>query len=377
MKYILWLFRIVVGVLFIFSGLVKANDPLGLSYKMNEFFEVWGTTWAMEYSLALSVAMIGFEIIAGVGLLLGAAFEIFSFLLLLLTAFFTFLTAYVYLTDKIKECGCFGDCIKISNAETFWKDVILLILVLILFVFRKRIKPLFSGYPTTALMVLTAFFAFFIQWWTLEHLPFYDCLPYKVGTNIYQKTQIPPGAIPDQYETVMIYEKDGVKKEFTMQNYPWQDTTWKFVDSKSKLVKNGNAEPEIKDFVISDPDQNDQTQQILTAPGYTFLLFVKDPAHARTDNMDLLRNLMAKANQLNVPFYVLSSGNRETTEAFKEKNKLYPADYMVLDATANKTALRSNPGLMILKDGVILHKISFRDYPKDISLNNGQLNIVK
>lgn len=377
MKYILWLFRIVVGVLFIFSGLVKANDPLGLSYKMNEFFEVWGTTWAMEYSLALSVAMIGFEIIAGVGLLLGAAFEIFSFLLLLLTAFFTFLTAYVYLTDKIKECGCFGDCIKISNAETFWKDVILLILVLILFVFRKRIKPLFSGYPTTALMVLTAFFAFFIQWWTLEHLPFYDCLSYKVGTNIYQKTQIPPGAIPDQYETVMIYEKDGVKKEFTMQNYPWQDTTWKFVDSKSKLVKKGNAEPEIKDFVISDLDQNDQTQQMLTAPGYTFLLFVKDPAHARTDNMDLLRNLMAKANQLNVPFYVLSSGNRETTEAFKEKNKLYPADYMVLDATANKTALRSNPGLMILKDGVILHKMSFRDYPKDISLNNGQLNIVK
>ena len=185
MKYILWLFRIVVGLLFIFSGLVKANDPLGLSYKMNEFFEVWGTMWAIKYSLALSVAMICFEIIAGVALLLGAAFRVFSFLLLLLTSFFTFLTAYVYLTDKIKECGCFGDCIKISNAETFWKDVILLVLVIILFIFRKRVKPIFSGYATTALVVLTVFFAFFIQWWTLEHLPFYDCLPYKVGTNIY------------------------------------------------------------------------------------------------------------------------------------------------------------------------------------------------
>jgi len=377
MKYILWLLRIIVGALFIFSGLIKANDPLGLSYKMNEFFEVWGTTWAMQYSLALSIAMIGFEIIAGVGLLIGAAFRVFSFLLLLLTAFFTFLTAYVYLTDKIKECGCFGDCIKISNAETFWKDVVLLILVIILFAFRKRIKPLFSGYPTTALMVLTAFFAFGVQWWVLEHLPFHDCLPYKVGVNVYEKTQIPPGAIPDEYETVMIYAKDGVQKEFTMQNYPWQDTTWKFVDSKSKLVKKGNAEPEIKDFVISDYDQNDHTQEILTAPGYTILLFVKDPVKARADNMDLLRNLMSKANQFNIPFYVLSSGNKEVTEAFKEKHKLYPADYMVLDATANKTALRSNPGLMILKDGVIQHKLSFRDYPKDIAMDNGNLKLVQ
>ena len=377
MKYVLWLFRIIVGVLFIFSGLIKANDPLGLSYKMNEFFEVWGITWAMKYSLALSVAMIGFEIIAGVGVLIGAAFRLFSFLLLLLTAFFTFLTAYVYLTDKIKECGCFGDCIKISNAETFWKDVVLLILVLVLFAYRKRIKPLFSGYPTAAIMVLTSFFAFFVQWWVLEHLPFYDCLPYKVGANIHQKTQIPPGAIPDQYETVMIYQKDGVKKEFTMENYPWQDTTWQFVDSKSKLVKKGNAEPEIKDFVISDADQNDHTEQILTASGYTFLLFVKDPKNAREDNMDLLRNLMAKANQQNIPFYVLSSGNRETTEAFRERNKLFPADYMILDATANKTAMRSNPGLMLLKDGVIQHKWSFRDYPRDISISGEQLNIVE
>lgn len=375
MKYILWLLRLIVGALFIFSGLIKANDPLGLSYKMNEFFEVWGTTWAMDFSLALSVAMIGFEIIAGIGLLLGAAFELFSFLLLLLTAFFTFLTAYVYLTDKIKDCGCFGDCIKISNAETFWKDVILLIMVLILFAYRKKIKPLFSGYPTSVLMLLTTFFAFFIQWWTLENLPTYDCLPYKVGANIYQKTQIPPGAIPDEYETIMVYEKDGKQQEFTMENYPWQDSTWKFVDSRSKLVKKGNAEPEIKDFVIGDYDQNEQTEQILTAQGYTFLLFVKDPKNARTDNMDLLRNLMAKANEWNIPFYVLSSGNKETTDAFREQNKLYPADYKVLDATASKTAMRSNPGLMILKDGVVQYKFSFRNYPKDVSLSNGVLNI--
>ena len=373
MKYILWLFRIIVGVLFIFSGLIKANDPLGLSYKMNEFFEVWHMYWAMKYSLALSIAMIGFEIIAGVALLLGAAFRVFSFLLLLLTLFFTFLTAYVYLTDKIKECGCFGDCIKISNEETFWKDVILLVLVLILFVFRNRIKPLFTGYVTTSLMILTAFFAFFIQWWSLEHLPFYNCLPYKVNANIWHKMQIPEGAIPDKYETVMIYEKDGVQQEFTMENYPWQDSTWKFVDSKSKLVQKGTAEPEIKDFVLSDFDGNEHTQEILNAPGYAFLLFVKDPEHARTDNLERLRELMAKANQLNIPFYVLTSGSQEATMAFKEKHKLHAAEYLVLDATVNKTAMRSNPGLMLIEQGTIQNKWSFRDYPASISMENGKL----
>jgi hypothetical protein len=295
----------------------------------------------------------------------------------LLTAFFTFLTAYVYLTDKIKECGCFGDCIKISNAETFWKDVILLVLVIILFAFRNRIRPLFSGYPTTALMIITAFLAFFMQWWALEHLPFHDCLPYKLGINIPQKMQPPPGSIPDQYETIMIYEKGGQKKEFTMENYPWQDTTWVFVDRKDKLIKKGNAEPEIKDFTINDFDGNDHTQEILGTPGYTFLFFVKDPVTARTDNFDRLKALMAKANSLNIPFYVLSSGNKENTDAFKEKHKMFPADYMVVDATVSKTAMRSNPGLMLVEQGTIRGKWSFRDYPKDIVMENGKLKIVK
>ena len=128
MKYILWLIRIIVGVLFIFSGVVKANDPLGLSYKMNEFFEVWNMYWMQPFSLTLSVVMIAFEIIAGVAVLLGYAQKVFSVLLLLLITFFTFLTAYVLFSGKIKECGCFGDCIKITNEETFAKDVALLVL---------------------------------------------------------------------------------------------------------------------------------------------------------------------------------------------------------------------------------------------------------
>jgi uncharacterized membrane protein YphA (DoxX/SURF4 family) len=369
MKYFLWLLRIIVGALFIFSGLIKANDPLGLSYKMNEFFDVWGMSGLASISLALSVLMIGFEIIAGIGLLLGAAFRSFSFLLLLLTVFFTFLTAYVYLTDKIKECGCFGDCIKISNAETFWKDVVLTVLVLILFALRNRVKPIFNGRITFVLMTITVILAFGIQWKTLNYLPYYDCLAYKKGANIWEKMQPPPGSTPDVYKTMMIYEKDGKQKEFDESNYPWQDTTWKFVDSKSTLVQKGNSDPAIKDFVLNDYTGNDLTESILKEPGYTFLLFIKDVKKASRENIDRLQDLLKTANQLNIPFYVLSSSAKTDAEQFAAQYKLQGAQWLIIDGTVSKTAMRTNPGLMLLKDGTIENKWSFKTYPKGLSLN--------
>lgn len=373
MKVFLWLLRIIVGLLFIFSGLIKANDPLGLSYKMDEFFEVWHMTWMAPYSLALSVLMIGFEIIAGVAVLLGYAYRLFSFLLLLLITFFTSLTAYVLFSGKIKECGCFGDCIKISNEETFFKDVVLLVMIIILFIFRKRVQPLFGKYTSTSLLILTVFFAFGIQWWTLEHLPFIDCLPYKVGANLEQDRHIPPGAIPDKYESVMIYKKDGVEKEYTMENYPWQDTTWVFVDRKDKLIQKGNAEPKIKDFIISDSTGADITEQLLTTPGYTFLLWVKDPNKARTDKLDNLHSLVAKAQALHIPFYILCSASKEEAEAWRNKAGLATVPVFVIDLTVNKTAMRSNPGLMLLEQGIVRKKWSFREYPKTLSYNKSQL----
>jgi len=363
MKYVIWLIRIVVGVLFIFSGVVKANDPLGLSYKMNEFFEVWHMFWMQPFSLTLSILMIAFEIIAGVAVLLGYAQRVFSILLLLLITFFTFLTAYVLFSGKIKECGCFGDCIKITNEETFAKDVALLILGMILFLYRKRIHPLLSNKIGTPLMILTAIFAFGMQWYALRHLPFHDCLPYKVGTNMIDGRKIPPGATADVYETIMIYEKNGERKEFTMQNYPWQDTTWVFVDRKDKLIKKGNAEPKLKDFVITDFDGNDVTDQVLNQPGNTLLLYVSDVSKARTDHMDKLRALIEDADKQNAPTYILCSATKEEGEAFRKQNGLDKAVVYLFDQTVSKTALRSNPGLMLLDNGVIKGKWSPSDYP--------------
>jgi len=375
MKYFLWLLRIVVGVLFIFSGLVKANDPLGLSYKMNEFFEVWHMTVLLPYSLGLSIAMIAFEIIAGMALLLGYAFRIFSFLLLLLITFFTFLTAYVLFSGKIKECGCFGDCIKITNTETFYKDVALLVMSIVLFAFRKRIKPLLRGYPGAAMMILTAFFAFGIQWWALEHLPFHDCLPFKAGNNLWEKTQLPPGAQPAVYETRLVYQKDGVKKEFTMENYPWQDSTWVFVEQKTTLVKEATGDAEIKDFVLNDYDGNNHTEEVLKAQGYQFLFFIRSVDKARKDNIDRLKHLMDEAEKLNIPSYILSSSDKESTMAFLQKYGLGKFRVFSVDGTASKTGMRSDPGLMLLENGTVRGKWSFRDYPKTIKMNGTKLEL--
>jgi uncharacterized membrane protein YphA (DoxX/SURF4 family) len=366
MKYFIWFLRIVVGVLFIFSGLVKANDPLGLTYKMDEIFDIWHMSFMAPYTLYFSIAMIAFEIIAGVALLIGYAFRLLSFLLLLLNLFYTFLTAYALFSGNIKECGCFGDCFKISNEATFGKDVVLLIMSVILFAYRSRVVPLFSKYVTTALMILTVFFSFFIQWYMLEHLPFYDCLAYKPGNNLFEKMQPAPDATPDVYETTFIYEKDGVKKEFNSTNYPWQDSTWKFVDKKDKLIKAGTGQPAIPhDFAILDSDQKDHTEEILKTKGYQCFFFLRRTEDARTDNMETLRGLIAQAKQAHIPFYFLCSTDYESGKVFASKWGLDIPPY-IMDVTISKTVMRSNPGLMLLKDGTVVHKWSYRDYPKTL-----------
>ncbi|HZI54873.1 MAG TPA: MauE/DoxX family redox-associated membrane protein, partial [Chitinophagaceae bacterium] len=170
--------RVIVGILFIFSGLVKAIDPLGLSYKMQEFFELWHLTQFNNHTLWLSVVMIAFEIIAGAALLLGWQMKLFSWLLLLLILFFTFLTGYAYLSGKFKNCGCFGDCIPITPLVSFLKDVVLTALILFVFANRKRIEPLFSKRISAILMILVSAFSFGLQWYALTYQPPVDCLPF-------------------------------------------------------------------------------------------------------------------------------------------------------------------------------------------------------
>src|SRR4028119_379358 len=170
MKPLLTVSRIIVGVLFIFSGLIKANDPLGLSYKMQEFLEIWGWHGWNDFTLMLSVLMIAFEIIAGVAVLLGWRMQLFSWLLLLLTVFFTFLTGYALFSGKIKECGCFGDCIPLSAQQSFIKDLLLLGLILFIFTNRNKIKTALPTFPSLTILLLATLFSFGFQWYVLKYL---------------------------------------------------------------------------------------------------------------------------------------------------------------------------------------------------------------
>jgi len=376
MKYFIWLLRIVVGVLFIFSGLVKANDPMGLVYKMDEFFEALNMTFMMHWSFEFSVTMIAFEIVCGIAVLLGYSFRLFAALLVLLNFVFLFITGYALVTGKVKECGCFGACIKISNNATFYKDIALTVMALILYAYRGRVQGLFGKSVNTAIMVVGVLFASGVQYWAIKHLPFNDCLAYKPGNNIWEKMQPAANSTPPVFQTTFVYEKGGVKKEFTSDNYPWQDSTWKFVSSESKMIKEGTGQPEIPhDFAFTDSDGTDQTKALLTAKGYVFFWFLREPQKAHLDNMDKLRGLMTKAAVLHIPFYMLSSVGYDDALPYRKQWNMMDIQMMTLDGTVSKTALRTNPGLMLMKDGVVVKKWSYADYPADMAFDNGRLDI--
>src|SRR5687768_15684871 len=278
MKPLLTISRIIVGVLFIFSGLIKANDPLGLSYKMQEFFEVWGMHWLNDYTLSFSVLMIAFEIIAGVAVLVGWQMKLFSWLLLLLIVFFTFLTGYALFSGKIRECGCFGDCIPLTADQSFMKDLVLLLLIGFIFWQRNRITPSLNTMFSLVALFFTAIFSFAFQWYVLLHLPVKDCLPYKIGNNIVEKMQAPPGSIPDSTVISFVYEKAGKQVEFTADNFPadYDEATYKFIKRYDKVVRKGNASPAIKDFSLQTYLGTDTTQALLNEDEYQLYLFLKN-----------------------------------------------------------------------------------------------------
>ncbi len=365
MKVIVNVARIIVGVLFIFSGLVKANDPIGLSYKMQEFFLVWGTSFLDGISLALSVIMIAFEIIAGAALLLGWRIKTINWLLLLLIVFFTFLTGYAYLSGKFKNCGCFGDCIPITAQTSFVKDIVLLLLILVIFFNRKHIKPVFSRAGTTGLLLLVTAFSFAAQWYTLKYLPIADCLPFKKGNNITQQMQMPANAIPDSTIITFVYEKAGKNVEFTAETFPddFDDSTYKFINRYDKVIRPGvNNEPPIKAFGLTAPDGNDLTQELLNTDKVV-LLFVEGAETPLEKWQKGFARIVADAQKKNIPVYIVSSASARLKPAIG-KTGFNNVTILSGDNTMIRTAARTNPTVYVLHKGTITDKWSYKNFDK-------------
>lgn len=361
MKFIVNLVRVLVGVLFIFSGLVKANDPLGLSYKMQEFFEVWGWHGLNQFTLAFSVAMIAFEIVAGVALLVGWQIRLFIWLLLLLVLFFTFLTGYAVLTDKIKECGCFGDCIKLTAMQSFLKDLLLMALILFLFFTKKHIKPLFSGYQNLAVLFFSTVATLSFMWYALHFLPPVDCLPYKTGVSITEGMKPPKGSIPDSSVITFVYQVAGKEVEFSADKFPadFNDSTYTYLRRYDKIVRQGNMMPAIKDFSLTDTSGQIVTDSILQIPGYKLFLFVRHEYHTG-EWMDLADIIMAHAAERKIPGMFITSISRSDLGA-NQPSLFKRMPWYTCDATAIKTAARANPTLYLLKGDVIVQKWSYAD----------------
>lgn len=357
---VLLIIRIIVGLLFIFSGLVKANDPLGLSYKMQEFFEVWNLHSLNDYTLFLSVVMNTFEIVAGVAVLLGWRMNLFSWLLLLLIIFFTFLTGYAVFSGKIKTCGCFGDCIPLSPVQSFVKDLVLLALIAVIFFFRHRFKPILSSGTCGLVILASVLCCIILQWYVLKHLPIVDCLPYKVGNNISEQMKIPEGAVPDSFSIQFKYLKDGKEVLFDMEHFPedFNDSAYQFVERTQQLVRAGNAIAPITDFSLRSLAGNDSTEAILQQPGLYVMMFLKDLSSAKVGWHKDVPAVVQACKKNNIPFYVVSA------VADLAKERLSAVDgitFLRSDATVIKTAARENPTYIIMKQATIKGKYAAAD----------------
>lgn len=356
--------QIILGCVFIFSGYAKAVDPYGSYYKIQDYLTAFGWDALLPLAFVAGVLLCAAEFLLGICLLLGANLKTTSILTLIFMAFMTPLTLYIALTDPVSDCGCFGDALVISNWATFWKNIVFSILAIIVYYLRKYSPNLFSQRTDWIIAIYAGCFSICVSLYCLVNLPIIDFRPYKNGTNIPQSMEIPDGAEPDLYETTLIYEKDGVQKEFSMDNYPSNDSSWTFVDSKNVLVKKG-YEPPIHDFTMEHPDLGDITEDVVSNPGYTFLLVSHRVEKADTNKRKEIAAIYDYARANGYDFYCMTATGLETKEMEEYKIESGGVEYPFVntDEITLKTIVRSNPGLVLIKDGVVINKWSNKNMP--------------
>ena len=361
MKYIRLVARILVALVFLFSGFVKGIDPLGSTYKFVDYFEAFGMPFLEPIALPLAILLNALEFALGFGLLLNVKMRFNAWLVLLFMSFFTILTFILAIYNPVSDCGCFGDALILTNWQTFWKNLIIMIPVLIIFFQRNNFHSGCSQNRQWLVWSIGPILMLLISWYNYRHLPIIDFRPYHTGTHIPSKMEIPEGAPQPEYETRLIYEKDGKQKEFTLENLP--DSTWSWVATENKKIKEG-YQPPIHDFAISTLDGVDVTDDMLQYDGFTLLVIAYDLTHTNKEAMTDIYSLFEQCRAENsCKFMVLTSSLNSTIESFnKETNTHLP--YYNADEITLKTIIRANPGVMVVKNGVIMDKWHYNDMPE-------------
>ena len=364
MKYIRLLSRIIPGVVFIFSGFVKAVDPLGSAYKFADYFTAFKLGFLEFLALPLGVLLSAFELVLGMTLILGYRKRVVFSITLWFMAFFTVLTFILALFNPVTDCGCFGDALILTNWETFLKNVVLMGFVLVLWFDRKREsagRPVLGEWMVIAgLYVMASLFSA----WNYRHLPLIDFRPYEVGTVISEKMLVPEGMPTDEYETSLIYRnrETGKSSTFTLEDYPRDTLLWEFETSESRLVSKG-YEPPIHDFALMDENGFDLSEEILQDKAYSLIMISHDLAHARPEALQGAVDW----SQLEIlagdfSFYAVSSSTSSVIESVAGELGL-SYRFLAADEIMLKTIVRSNPGFMLLKNGAIIGKWGWRDFP--------------
>jgi len=369
-KAILNICRILVGLLFIFSGFIKANDPLGFSYKLDEYFSVFHTAWhgfpaAMLTPISAYISMIicVFEMFVGICLLLGVFKQFTAWMLLIMIVFFSFLTFYSAYFNKVTDCGCFGDAIHLTPWQSFSKDMILLVLIIPIFAWRRFLEPIFGDRGSRSVAFVALLVSLLFTMFAFYYLPPIDFRPYAVGNDIVQQMQKPAGP-PDSVIMTFVYmdKKSGKKFELSTDQISHMDSVKSaelakndsFITRNDNVIRKAKQAP-IHDFSISFHD-SDVTKGFLSENGYR-LMIVQYDIEKSTVRFQPELNKVAKQliKDGKVKIWALSGSSAALNDAYR-KNNLVPYPFYSADVTMLKTIIRSNPGLVLFYNNVVLQQ---------------------
>ena len=354
--------RLLLAVAFVFSGFVKAVDPLGTQYKIQDYLEALGLAQYVGdwLTLAASLSLSALEFCLGVFLLFAIRRRQVSRMVLAFMAVMTVVTLWLAVANPVKDCGCFGDAVKLTNWQTLWKNIVLLTAAAVVAAWPLRMTRFISKTNQGIVINFTVLFVIGVSLWSLYRLPMLDFRPYHVGANIVKSMEIPEGAKKPKFRTTYIMEKNGERREFALEDYP--DSTWTYVDARTEQIEKG-YEPPIQDLSIVERSTGDDiTQQVLTHKGYTFLLVSPHLEYADDSDFGDIDRIYEYAQDNGYPFYCLTASSDKGIEQWSNiTGAEYP--FCTTDATTLKTIIRSNPGLLLLRDGVVVRKWSHNDLP--------------
>lgn len=366
---VLTIARILFGITFVFSGFVKAVDPVGFAYKIEDYLISFQFLEFIPLALTFAVGLILLEFLIGVFILLGFYRKITTTFALLFMLVMTPMTLYIALENPVEDCGCFGDALVISNWATFYKNIVLLFFTFVIVIYRNRIRPLFSAKSKHYVLCFVFLFSLLFCVYNILYLPVIDFRPYKVGVNIPEQMENDLSK-DDVYENIYIYEKDGVVEEFTEDNFPWEDSTYTFVDYTSKLIKEGEK-PLIDEFHIiayskdasgSFIASGDITDEVLKQPITLFVVSLSLNNASEKGMKQIVALADHVANQ-NIDLLIATSSGVKVVEEWHKQWGSTNVSYAQMDELTLKTIVRSNPGLLLLNKGTIQRKWSSRNLP--------------